>query len=79
MSAASRLNGELAAYSPCELAEFAATVDALLDAADNGTVGYCAIHARIKATLYRAVEKRLKAEARAGRTATVIPFPANVK
>jgi pectin methylesterase-like acyl-CoA thioesterase len=79
MSGASKLNSELAAYSPCELAEFAATVSVLLDAADNGTVGYCAIQARIQATLYKAVEKRLKAEMRAGRTATVIPFPANRK
>lgn len=70
-----RLNGELAAYSPCELAAFAETVSVLLDAADNGTVGYCAIHARIKATLYKAVEKRLESERRAGRTGTVIPFP----
>jgi hypothetical protein len=69
------LNDELAAYSPCELAEFADAVNALLDAADNATVSYCAIRARIQATLYRAVEKRLKAELRAGRTATVIPFP----
>jgi hypothetical protein len=75
MSGASKLNGELAAYSPRELAVFAETVSALLDAADNGTVGYCAIAARIQATLYRAIEKRLQAEARAGRTATVIPFP----
>lgn len=75
MSATARLNDELAAYSPCELAEFADAVRALLEAADNGTVGFCAIHARIQATLYRAVEKRLKAEVRAGRTATVIPFP----
>ena len=79
MRPGSRLNDELSAYSPCELAEFADTVSALLDAADNGTVGYCAIQARIQATLYRAVEKRLKAEVRAGRTATVIPFPANRK
>lgn len=75
MSAASKLNGELAAYSPCELGNFAETVSALLDAADNGTIGYCAIHARIQATLYRAIEKRLEAERRAGRSATVIPFP----
>lgn len=79
MSAASQLDGELAAYSPWELSEFAATLEALLEAADNGTVGYCAIHARIKATLYRAVEKRLEAEKRAGRTATVIPFPSKRK
>lgn len=79
MSAASRLNAELAAYSPCELTEFAETVSALLDAADSGTVGYCAIRARIQATLYKAVEKRLKAEERAGRTATVIPFPGKRK
>ena len=69
------LNGELAAYSPCELSEFADTLSALLDAADNETVGYCAIRARIQATLYRAVERRLKVEVRAGRTATIIPFP----
>lgn len=74
MNGPSKLNSELAAYSPCELADFAAMVSVLLDAADNGTVGYCAIQARIQSTLYRAVEKRLKAEARAGRTATVIPF-----
>lgn len=71
----SNLNAELAAYSPLELNGLIGTVDALLDGADNGTVSYCAIRARIHATLYRAVEKRLQAEARAGRTATVIPFP----
>lgn len=79
MSAASKLNGEPAAYSPCEMADFAGTVSALLDAAGNGTVGYCAIHARIQATLYKGIEKRLEAERRAGRTATVIPFPAKRK
>jgi hypothetical protein len=79
MNARSRLNGELAAYSPCELAELAGTVSVLLDAADNGSIGYCAIHARIQATLYKAMEKRLEAEKRAGRTATVIPFPGKRK
>ena len=69
------LNGELASYSPCELAELADTLNSLLDAADNETVSYCAIRARIQSTLYRAIELRLKAEMRAGRTAAVIPFP----
>lgn len=69
------LNAELAAYSPCELNELMGTVDALLDGADNGTVSYCAIRARIHATLYRAVERRLRAELRAGRTAIILPFP----
>lgn len=79
MSARSSLDGELAAYRPCELAELAGTVGLLLEAADNGTIGYCAIHARIQATLYKAMEKRLEAEKRAGRTATVIPFPGKRK
>jgi hypothetical protein len=70
-----KLNVRLAAYSPRELAALAETIGVLLEAADNGTVGYCAIRARIKATLYRAIEKRLEAERDAGRTATVIPFP----
>lgn len=73
------LNNELAAYSPFELAAFADTVSALLDATANDTVSYCAIRARIQATLYRAVEKRLKAELRAGRAAAVLPFPTNRK
>lgn len=68
------LDGELAAYSPWELSEFLGTVDALLDAADNQSVGYCATRARIHHVLYRAVEKRLKAELRAQRTAEIIPF-----
>jgi hypothetical protein len=70
-----KLNVRLAAYSPRELAELAETVATLLEAADNGTVGYCAIHARIQTTLYRAIEERLEVERDAGRTATIIPFP----
>jgi hypothetical protein len=73
-TAREKLNGELAAYSPCELAEFQDTLHALLDAADNGTVGYCAIRARMNHVLCRAIEKRLKAELRAQRTAEIIPF-----
>jgi hypothetical protein len=51
------------------------TLDALLDASDDKSVGYCCIRARMSHVLYRAVEKRLKAELRAQRTAEVIPFP----
>ena len=73
-TAREKLDHELAAYSPWELTEFQDTLDALLDAADNETVGYCAIRARMNHVLYRAVEKRLKAELRAQRTAEIIPF-----
>ncbi|MES2119724.1 MAG: hypothetical protein V4513_04005 [Pseudomonadota bacterium] len=69
------LNSELAAYSPGELAELAETIGVLLEAADNGTVGYCESHARISTTLSRAIQKRLEVERDAARTATIIPFP----
>jgi hypothetical protein len=70
-----KLNGELAAYSPRELAALAETIGVLLEAADNGTVGYCKSHARIQTMLSRAIQKRLEVERDAGRTATIIPFP----
>ncbi len=73
--AIANLNAELAAYRSYELTEFVQSVSILLESADDGTLAYCAAHARIQTTLVRAVEKRLRAETRAGCTATVIPFP----
>jgi len=73
-TAREKLDDELTAYSPCELGEFSDTLDALLDAADDKSVGYLAIRARIAHVLHRALEKRLKAEIRAQRTAEILPF-----
>lgn len=72
---AAALEGELAAYGPWELSEFASTVAVLLEAADDGTLEYCAVHARIMTTLAVATENRMVEERKAGATATVIPFP----
>lgn len=76
---AKHLEGELAAYSPLELSEFAETVALLLDAADDGSKGFLMAHARIQTTLAEAVENRMEAERAAGSTATIVPFPGKPK
>ena len=73
-TAREKLDYELCAYSPCELTEFADTLDALLDAADNKSVSFLATRARIAHVLHRALEKRFKAEMKAQRTAEILPF-----
>lgn len=75
MTRSAILEGELAAYSPCEMAAFAETVSILLEAADDGTLAFCEARARIQVTLAKAVDSRMKAERKAARTATVIQFP----
>ena len=72
---ASILEGELAAYSPGELSELVETVSLLLDAADDGSTGFCVAHARIQSTLIQAVEARMIDERKAGQTAIIVPFP----
>lgn len=70
----SALEGELAAYSPLELAELSDMVAILLAEADDGTAGYSAARTAIDVALNHAVGRRLEAERRASRTATIIPF-----
>ncbi|MEO6093931.1 MAG: hypothetical protein ABIT04_00550 [Novosphingobium sp.] len=70
----SPLELELAAYSPLELAELSDTIRVLLDSASEGTAGFLAARARIDSALNHAIARRLEAERRASRGATIIPF-----
>lgn len=70
-----RLEAELAAYSPGELAELAGTVSILLDAIDDGSTHYHNMRWRIETALDAAIKVRMAAEQEAGQTGTVVPFP----
>ena len=75
MSRASILDGELAAYSPAELGELVETVGTLHNAADDGTLACCQAHARIQTMFAKSIQKRMRVERRAMRTAKIMAFP----
>lgn len=70
-----RLDQELAAYSPSELAELQDTVSILLAAVDDGSTHYHNMGWRIEAALSSAIRARLERAQESGETGAVVQFP----